>query len=254
MLNFGMKEMGIQTDPLKVFEIRATSFKIKKMFGFPHDLKNIKNSEDITMDIEDHLIDKLLNERIITSKNSITNSWVKSPFCITRSFSVMNGKLYCHVSPHFNLIKERCASDQLLKLSMEHLETAFVDILQNRKKFLTKFNKIKYRGYLSLAQGFALFLIWFSDLLHDKISGHVICFISLLYLCVNAKQQHLDINLHFIENYIKNKVFPDIKATEDIYKRWLNQDVIFYIDSVELVGFLSDYFKGIDIQKFRLSS
>lgn len=250
MLENYISHTGVQTEELKIFNGRGDQISLRNLIGNSVDLKKLKISKEITVDIEDHIVHQLLNPRVIMSKNTVLNTWVKSPFNRRTVFTIINNTLICNIKSYYHSIVERCSHDTSLTCYVEQIKGGLTDVIMNRRMYLTKFNKVKYMGSLSLALGFSLFIIWLSECLTDKIAGFVFDFIMLFYITINKRCVVEEINQYFKENYLESERFPDIGDTEALYKFWLDGNAVFYLEPVELIGFLCDYFKGVNFHKF----
>lgn len=137
-----------------------------------------------------------------------------------------------------------------MKNFLKHITDAITKILQFRKHYFTKFNKIRFRADISLAEGFALFIVWFANNMQSKIAGFAFDYLVILYMAITTKCSALELNLYFIENYIDNPVYPELIMAETLFKSWIGNKAFLYIEPAELVGFVSDYFKGVNLRKF----
>lgn len=70
-MDLDVKDASVQTDTLQVFRIRDSADGLKRLFGKSLDLKRLKTTKDLSVDIEDHIIDKLLSDRIIIGKSVV---------------------------------------------------------------------------------------------------------------------------------------------------------------------------------------
>lgn len=244
------KDASVQTDMIGQFQIQENLDVIKKYFGFGADLRKLKSAKEVPMDIEDHIIDQVLGDRIIFGHDSIFNSWIKPTFVKSRGLSVKNKKLEINIKAHMDIIEAKCHTSYSLEFFLLQITSSMIEVLNHRDIYFTIFNKLKIKNPINMTQGFALFIVWFVDVVHEKIAGFVFDFIILLYLNITNRSVDDEVNNYFIENYLNTQKYPELEKTKNMYMTWIDGDIVFFLEPVELVGYLSDYFIGINIKKF----
>lgn len=241
-----------QTEAPKVFAIRSTSDDLQRLLGLDGDTKRVlntkyaqnKSSQAKTLDssVEDTIFNKLLAKKIIITDNAVFNTWLKDPFNYAEGFYVYDGRLVCIVSKHFSALQAYCEDSPQLRVIFGELETALSSIVNNRKKYFDKFQHLKYRGECSLAQVFALFMLWLSRPIIENVAAFIVNYVTLLYMCIRVKIPVENVVEHFSEEYVKNQRYPEIEETEALYKELIGADSLIYIESQEMTEFLVDYF------------
>lgn len=240
------KDVSVQTNPITIFYLRDTADTIKKLLNRPIDINVLRITKDVTVDVEEYIIDKLLDNKIMVHKTIVLNEWVKQPFAHMSQFSVTDGNLICSISRYYHLIEEKCKTDNSLMFYFNEINFAFIEIINNRSKYFNIFNKLIHKEYFSLAHGFALFTVWITTVLREQIAGYVLDFIVLLYLSVNFKNNADDVSRYFINNYLLSDSFPDTNNVMLLFKIWFEDKCEFYIDPTELIRYLTMFLNGIN--------
>ena len=221
--------------------------------GNSRTVKYSKNSiinskhKGLTVSTEDYILYSLLDKKCIVTEATVFNTWVKTPFVENRAFVVEDDNLVCLVSKNYAKIIEMGIKDSYFNFYVENMEKEIKKIVAHRYVYFDHFNRLVYKGPMSLSEIFSLFMIWFSTELHSKVAGYIIDFVLALYFSLLKACSTKSMDNHFMDNYISELIFPEIDATENLLKGWISTDLIFYIDPRELAQYLVDYFGGINI-------
>lgn len=218
-----------------------------RVIRYKREAGDATHTKSMAVDAEDHILHTLLNKKSVSSDVTVFNAWVKPPFISGSSFLVQNDKLVCNVSTNYAKIIGRAVEDDFLCFHALQLHDALIHIISHRKEYLCKFNKLIYKETMSLAQIFALFMLWLSEALHNKVAGYVIDFSLLLYLCIGRACDSCDINNYFHQNYIESNNYPELLVAQKLHSEWLVVDCILYIEPQEFVTYLVEYFRGIKL-------
>lgn len=250
--NKSLRNVGVQTSPLRVFNDRALFNDCDNFYIQPRKVvPTIKNVIAI-QDVEDFILDNIVSRGQAVYGYNVLNAWLKPWENGKGGFSFVNGELHCLISKFYSVIWQKCETDASLSYHMNCLHNAVIEVTRNSRYYFNQLGKLRCKDPLSIAQIFALFISWASKFLHCMIAGYVCDFLTLLFLRINNRYDTEEINAYFIEKYLKSKSFPEVNDTVQLYKQWADWTIFFYIEPIELVSLLTDYFKAVNYDRSSL--
>ena len=210
------------------------------------DIVKKKLTQKNLYDIEDHLLDLILRDKIIFGK-MISNSWLKKPFDVGERI-FCEEKLFLFDND-YEILKNIFSKDTSKKEFFFMFETNFKSILRNKKKYLNCLNKYKLKTVRTVIEALCVFLIWISKYL-KKI--YIVFFLEiLLVFMIYCTDQCF--NIKFLKEYLINGVltmddYHKIgEECEKNYFKFLGYSKPLYISNKEVIKYFLNYLIGNDI-------
>ena len=244
-----LRSVGVQTSPIKIFNDRTLLNNCDNFFIQSQKVGPLTKNIIAAHGIEDFILDNIVKRGEAVYGYNVLNAWLKPWESTKDGFSLVNGKLHCWISKFYALIVKKCESDVSLSYHMSCLDNALVDVTKNSYYYFNKLGKLRCRDAFSMAQVFALFMSWASKFLNNMISGYICDFLTLLYLCINDRYDTEEVNLYFINKYLKSRDFPEVYEAVDLYKKWANWEIFFFSEPNDLVSLFTDYFKAVNFER-----
>lgn len=226
-------------------------------FVIKHPYKNaIINKEDDNIkkklwknnlyDIEDHLLDIILKEKIIFGK-MISNSWLKNPFCEEKAI-FCEKKIFIFEND-YEILKKIFFNENKKKEFFAMFETNFNFILNNKNQYLNCLNKYKLNTVKTVIEALCIFIIWISKYLKKiYISFFLEILIIFLIYCTDQCKDFKLLKKFLIENILILHDYQEIgEKCEKNYFKYLGYSKPLYLSIKEVIKYFLNYLIGNDI-------
>ena len=216
-----------------------------------NEIKPSKKSNDKDEDIEDFLLNKILQDKIVYGK-MISNSWLKNPFCQKKNVFGNDTENLFLFDNDYLIIKNNFfinSEDTYKNGFFVYFERRFLYLKKNQEIYLNSYHKYILNSVDNVIEGLSIFLIWLSKYLKDNYVSFFLEFLLIFLLyCVNENKTNLPLKDFLIKNLLVLKDHDNIaKETEKLYFKYLGYSKPLYISNLETIQFFIDYLIGNDM-------
>ena len=232
-------DKSTQTDSVDIFTVRAPVRKNQKIKKLAEPKIDMMQYEKMT--VEDEIVDKILKGKIVVSKNHISNVWLDQRITKKPTFKAINNTLVVDESNRIEELRAFMEENGFID-SFSQFEEIYVEVLENRSKYLDLFNKMIPGSTNSPYVAMAVMCVFMSKYLKPEISAFIMVYTFLLYYKISSQANLSQSPTELLSIHFNSETSTHNKQDIDrLLEQFYGETYLSFVDTSDLFQMIKSY-------------